>query len=252
MIFRLVLLQSSPITPRMCPSTRKEDTKRYHSVHGCTELLNCSHQLLNPLYSSLSLATEAADIFYSQNVFEISIHDFPSFMWTLRHMPSLWAFDPLSTISPLRPWVNCDAWPTIAPRYEPRWFAPQLEAAGVHRTHGFVKRRYDWSDSDREELLQALAAVTAQLPALRGTELHIRKEQMCWSLQETCPDSDPPLYIFEDITSTIKECARDSRIFLHSRRWKWADGRRQRACDSEDVIEDITAWVAWFHRHGGR
>ncbi|ERF69647.1 hypothetical protein EPUS_03639 [Endocarpon pusillum Z07020] len=153
MISRLVLLQSGPITPRTCPSTRKEDTKRYHSVHGCTDLLNYSHQLLNPVYSSLSLATEAADIFYRQNVFEISIHDFPSFMWTLRHMPSLGAFDTLSTLSPLRLWVNCDAWPTIAPRYEPRWFAPQIEAAGVHRTRGFIKRGYEWSDSDREQLV---------------------------------------------------------------------------------------------------
>ncbi|ERF69648.1 hypothetical protein EPUS_03640 [Endocarpon pusillum Z07020] len=73
-------------------------------------------------------------------------------------------------------------------------------------------------------------------------ELHIRKEQMCWSLQETCPDSDAPLYIFEDITSTIKECVRDLRRFLHSQRWNWADSRRSRACDSEDVMEDITAW----------
>lgn len=242
MIFRLVLLHSGPITPRMCPSTRMEDTKRYHSVHGCTDLLNRSHQLLNPLYSSLSLATEAAHIFYSQNVFEISIHDFPSFMWTFRHMPSLEAFDPLSTISSLRLWLNCDAWPTIAPRYEPRWFRPQIEAARDHRTRGFVKRRYEWSDSDRKELVRALAAVTAQLPALRGVELHIRKEPMCWSWQETCPDSDPPLYIFEDITSTIKECARGLRIFLHSQRWNWADGWWPRACHSEDVMEDITAW----------
>ena len=246
LIFKLVLLQSGPITPRTSPSTRKEDTKRYHSVHGCTDLLNCSHQLLNPVYSSISLATEAADIFYSQNVFEISLHDFPSFMWTLRHMPSLEAFDPLSTISPLHLWINCDALPTIAPRHEPRWFAPQIEAAGIRESRSFVKRRYEWSDSDREELVKALAALTAQLPALRDIELHVRKEAMCWSWQETSPDSDPPLYIFEDLTPTIKEWmdrdGRDVRIFLHSQRWNWADGRWPRACDSEDVMEDITAW----------
>jgi hypothetical protein len=76
-------------------------------------------------------------------------------------MPSLEPFDPLSAISHLRLRLNCDGLPTITPNHEPRWFAPQIEAASLGEAHNFVKREYEWSDTEKEELFKACTAVTA-------------------------------------------------------------------------------------------
>jgi hypothetical protein len=116
MIFRLVLCADS-IKSHKGSSNRRKNTGRYNTVHGCIDLLNRSYQLLNPGYSSCKFATEAADVFYRQNVFEIDILDVPSF-WILKQMPSLKPFDPLSAISRLRLWLNYDGSPTITPHDE--------------------------------------------------------------------------------------------------------------------------------------
>ncbi|MCJ1246657.1 hypothetical protein MMC30_003866 [Trapelia coarctata] len=251
MIFRLVVLHAGPIKPRRSCSTKREDAGTYNTVHGCIDLLNCSHQLLNPLYSSRSLAIEAAGVYYSQNVFEINILDVSSFVWTLKHMPSLEPFDPLSAVSRLHLWLNCDGSATMKSHPEPRWAAAQKKATNAAEAQA-SRRKHEWSATEKEELLKACAAVVTPLPALRHVELHIRREALCWSAQETAPDADPPLHIFESITPTIKgwmdHGPRNVRIFLHGQRWSWARGAWPRAFDSEDMMEDITAW--WHEQPG--
>lgn len=253
MIFRLVVLHRGSIKPYMSPSLAREKGENCNTVHGCIDLLNRSHQLLNPLYSSRSLAIEAAGVFYSQNIFEVNILDISRFIWTVKHMPSLEPFDPLSTIDRLRLWLNCDASPaTVKPHPEPRWWAQQF-AAQSRPEAAASRRAHEWSDTEKEGLLTACTVVRTQLPALEDFELHVRREAMCWSFQETAPDADPPLHIFEAITPIIKRWmgrgGRNVRVFLHGQRWRWNDGAWPRAFHSEDVVEDITAW---WHDHTGQ
>ena len=59
---------------------RQENAGRYNTLHGCIDMLNLSHQLLNPIYFPRELATEAANVFYRQNVFEFNVLSLPSFM----------------------------------------------------------------------------------------------------------------------------------------------------------------------------
>lgn len=104
-VFGLLLRHNSIILDMKRKDRVKDDL---NSVHGCIGMLNLSHQLLNPAYSSLQLAQEAAYVFYAQNVFQVNILDLPSFMWILTHMPSIGSFDPLSAITRLRLCLNCD------------------------------------------------------------------------------------------------------------------------------------------------
>ena len=231
MIFKFLLHYSSiKVYPKL--EGRLLCAKKYYTVHGCVDLLNFSHQLLNPAYSSSELATEAADIFYKQNIFDVNILNLPSFIWTLKHMPSIGPcdssirpFDPLLAISHLRLYLNCDGTLVYTSRDED---TPIIE--------------HEWSDTEKEDLAKVCTAITTNFPALRDVEFHVRKQAMCSGLEAPIPDADPPLYLLEKITPTIKELMdhgdRSARVFLHGQRWDklWPRGY------SEEVTEDITGW----------
>lgn len=241
MIFRLLLLQDTIIFDAKW-KYRPEKAERYNTVHGCIYLLNISHQLLNPVYSSRELATEAADVFYRQNVFQINILELPSFVWTLKHMPSVGPLIPLSTTSRLRLCLNCDR--TLEDTIRDELY--NLRGPRERRSRGSGDTpiiEYEWSDSEKEELAQLCTAVTTSFPALRDVEFHIRKQGMCSGLKEPIPDANPPPYLFEKITPAIKELMdqgdRNVKVFLHGQRW---DKSLRRACHSRQVIENITEW----------
>jgi hypothetical protein len=59
-IYKLTLCRNS-IRPRLCG--RLDTIPRYHTVHGCIDMLHYSHQLLNPIYSYPEVAVEAASVF---------------------------------------------------------------------------------------------------------------------------------------------------------------------------------------------
>ena len=198
MIFKFLLHYSSiKVHPkwesRLC-------AKKDYTVHGCVDLLNLSQQLLNPAYSSHELVTEAADIFYKQKIFDVNILNLPSFIWTLKHMPSIGPFDPLSAISHLRLYLNCDGTLVYTSRDEN---TPIIE--------------YEWSDTEKEDLAKVCTAITANFPALRDVEFHVRKQAMCSGLEAPIPDADPPLYLLEKITPTIKELCGPEREGVFAR-----------------------------------
>jgi hypothetical protein len=236
MIWKRIFLQSSPIVPCTSSFVRPKVVGKYHSVHGCIQLLNLSHQLLNPSYSSKELAMEAAHVFYSQNVFEMNVFEFPSFLWTIKHMPSLDPFDPLPSISSLRLWLHCDGSSSYPPRYQSRWMKLYPE--------GFTEE-YEWTGAENGEVTRACKALNAYFPGLRDVEIHIRKEARCWDFQETCPERRPSVDFIAGYTSTIKELIdpgnRQLKILLHGRRWSWANNAWPKANDFYEVTEDITA-----------
>jgi hypothetical protein len=243
MIFRLAIGPGSIQPTMISPISLKNNTEKLYTVHGCIDLLNRSHQLLNPLYSSHDLATEAADVFYSQNVFDLNILQFNSFAWTVKHMPSLAPFDPLTAISHLRLWLRADASLAFTPHDDTRWLRTQRVALGDASN----PVAHEWSDAEKEELRGACAAVTTLLPGLRDIELHLWKESMCYLLEEPRPDADVSLHIFKIITHTIKKWVgqggRSTRVFLHGRRFReWPDNLRRTTSYGEDMMEDITAW----------
>ena len=229
---------------------RVKVTKKFRTVHGCVRILNLSHQLLNPVYSSHQLALEAADVFYRQNCFEIDIFTIHSFIWTLKNMPSLDPFDPFLAISRLRLHINCGGMRANPFLYTPYWldcqFASPTRTEVSNQATLVPIVEYRWTDHEIESMIKGCTAITSTFPRLTDVEIYIRKEHMSFSSQQVQADANAPFHVLENLKPMIKELrergTRRVRVLLLGRRWNLERIHWVTARDYEDILEDITAW----------
>lgn len=247
MIFKQALVNGSVAISREWKKRVKEN-EGYDTVRNCVEILDLSHQLLNPGYSSRQLAMEAAEVFYRLNHFEIDIFFVRSFIWTLKHMPSLKPVDPLSTVSHLRLHINCGGMRANPFFYVPYWIELCIEAdnRGHTWTDSTKKIAYRWTDKERKALIHGCTAITTNLSSLSDLEIHIRKERMCFGPIDLVADEPPPIHIVKNITPAIKKLrelgTKNVKVLLLGRRWDLENKPWSRSDDNDDTTEDITAW----------
>jgi hypothetical protein len=136
-----------------------EQLRPYVSVRECTLMLNRSYQLLNPAHAPLSIAREAAEVFYGQTKFSLNLFDIRKFIWVLSQMNG--PLDPRSMIKHVSLCVVGDN-----------------THACVH-SDAATRCCYEWESKEINEIRDVCAVVTANLPALRDVLFRIRLGGLC-------------------------------------------------------------------------
>jgi hypothetical protein len=108
---------------------------------------------------------------------------------------------------------------------------------------------YEWSDGEIQELADICVALITSFPSLIDIEFHIQKQAICYALEPTVPDAEPPLDIWEENTPTIKKLldhdGRRVKVCLHQLRW---NASQSKASNGVETTVDITAW--WDKQRG--
>jgi hypothetical protein len=84
-------------------------------------------------------------------------------------MPSVGSFNPLSVISRLRLYLNCDGTLAYTSSDELGWLVTHRETN--RRKDETPIMEYEWNDAEKEDLAGVCSAITANFPALRDVEV---------------------------------------------------------------------------------